>query len=73
MMDTIYEDLLLLNGEIVRIECPDKFIDELMASISNALKRGDEWSTNQFDGCKASYMGIGLERINMKQVIGRLT
>lgn len=67
-----FEDLLLLNGEIVRLVYPDQHAEPLLESLSNAIRRGDEWSTMQFDGCIASYMGVNIVRINMKQVIGRL-
>jgi len=72
-MANIYEDLMLDNGEIIRIECPEKYSDDFYEAITNSMKRGDEWSTSMFDGCSASYMGIGIERVNMKRVIGRLT
>jgi len=65
-----FVDLLLDNGEFVRIECPDKYYDELYESIDDAMKRGDFWSTTQFEGCSATYLGIILDRINMKRVVG---
>ena len=68
----IYVDLVMDNGELIRIECPDKFEDELHETLDNTRKRNDWWSCNQFDGCKAEYMGHGLDRINMKRVIGEL-
>lgn len=68
----IYLDLLMDNGELVRIECPDKYTDDFFESIENAIKRGDRWSTNQFDGCRAYYMGVLIERISMKRVMGEL-
>lgn len=71
-MDTSYTDLVLDNGELIRIECPDKYMDELSESIDNTRKRGDWFSVNQFDGCKAEYMGMGLDLINMKRVIGTM-
>lgn len=45
----VYVDLVLDNGEIVRIECPNKFHDELHESIEHAMKRRDWWSPARFD------------------------
>lgn len=67
-----FADLLLDNGEIVRLECPDKFLDDFYETLDNAMKRGDQWSPSQFDGCNAIYLGIGLSRVNMKKVVGLL-
>lgn len=67
-----YVDLVLDNGELVRIECPDKFEDELYETIENAMKRRDWWSPAQFDDCGAEYMGLSLGHINMSRVIGML-
>ncbi len=65
-------DLVLDNGEIVRIECPNKHEDECYESIQNAMKRRDWWSTGQFDGCSATMLGLRLERVNMGRVVGTL-
>ncbi len=67
-----YVDLLLENGGIIRIECPSKFIDELYDTLDNAMKRHDWWSPNQFVRCKAEYLGILLDRVNMNKVVGIL-
>ena len=67
-----YLDLVLENGELVRIECPDKFEDELHDTIENSMKRRDWWSPSQFDGCSATYIGLILDRVNMGRVIGIL-
>ncbi len=71
-METTYLDLLLDNGELVRIECPGKFDDELHDTLGNALKRRDWWSPNLFDGCSAEYLGVRLDRVNMGRVVGVL-
>ena len=71
-MATEYVDLLAENGEIVRIECPDKYSDDLYETIENTMKRGEWWSPGQWDGCTAKYMGISIGRVNMKKVIGML-
>lgn len=71
-MATEYVDLLAENGEIVRIECPDKYFDDLYETIENSMKRGDWWSPGQWDGCSATYMGIQISRVNMKKVVGML-
>ena len=69
---TVYVDLVMDNGEITRVSCPDKFEDELHETIDNARKRNDWWSPNQFAACRAEYMGLGLDRVNMSRVIGEL-
>ncbi len=68
----IFVDLVLENGELVRIECPDKFEDNFHESLSNTIKRNDWWSPIQFDACSAEYMGMCLDRVNMAKVIGML-
>lgn len=64
-------DLILDNGELVRIGCPGQHEDEFMDSINNAIKMADEWSPRQFENCSATYRGIYLERVNMARVVGR--
>lgn len=68
----IYLDLVLDNGELVRVECPNKHQDEMHETMQHAMKRRDVWSPLQFDGCKAEYLGMGLDRVNMARVIGML-
>lgn len=66
----IYTDLLMDNGELVRIECPEKYHDSFYETLENAMKRRDWWSPGQFDGCRAEYMGISIGRVNMGRIIG---
>ena len=69
---TSYIDLVVDNGELVRIECPEKYFDECHESLTNAMKRRDWWSPLRFDGCKAEYMGMHMERVSMDRVVGML-
>lgn len=71
-MRTVFVDLVTKGGELVRIECPGKFEDELHDTIENAMKRRDWWSRCQFDGCSMTYMGLQLDRVNMGEIIGTL-
>ncbi len=71
-MKTAYVDLLLDNGEIVRIECPGKHEDDLHQTLENAMKRRDWWSPLMFEGCKAEYLGVAMVRVNMAKVVGML-
>lgn len=71
-MATIYVDLVLDTGEIVHIECPGKHKDELHDSIEHAMRRRECWSPSRFDGCRAEYGGVFLDRVNMGRVIGLL-
>lgn len=65
--------MVLDNGELVRIEFPDEYIDEVYESIDNAIKRGDEWGgLVRWEGCHATYLGLKLQGVNMKRVIGKL-
>ena len=68
----IYVDLVLEGGELVRIECPQKYESELHDAIEHAMKRGDWWSPNQFDGCSATYLGMTLNRVAMRRVVAIL-
>jgi hypothetical protein len=68
----VFIDLMLDNGELVRIECPSKHEDDLNESIENCLKRRDWWSPKCFNGCRAEYMGVNLDALNMARVVGRL-
>lgn len=71
-MSTTYVDLVLDNGELVRVECPAKHEDALHDAISNAMKRRDWWSPSMFDGCRAEYMGMMMGSVNMARVVGVL-
>lgn len=68
----IFLDLVLDNGQLIRVECPEKFEDELWESINNAMKLGDTWSPARFDGCKAEMLGMRLDRVNMSRVVATL-
>ncbi|MCU7877150.1 MAG: hypothetical protein KZQ84_10170 [Candidatus Thiodiazotropha sp. (ex Lucinoma borealis)] len=72
MAARVWVDLIMDNGELVRIECPSKHEDDLHKSLEHCMKRRDWWSPYQFDGCKAEYMGILLDRVNMGRVVGEL-
>ena len=67
-----YADLLMDNGELVRIEYPDEHEDDFYDALENTLKRRDWWSTAILDGCNATYLGHYLDRVNMGRVIGML-
>lgn len=67
-----YVDLVMDNGELVRIECPSEYEDELHEALQNTMKRGEYWSPCMFDGCRAEYMGLSMGRISMKRVVGML-
>ena len=67
-----FVDLVMDNGELVRIECPEKHADELHETLENSMKRGDWWSPSRFDGCKAEYMGLALDRVAMRRVVAML-
>lgn len=66
----IYANLVLDNGEFIRIECPAQFAGEFYESVENGMKRGDRWSPLQWDGCRAEYLGVSLDIINMRRVVG---
>jgi hypothetical protein len=72
MENMIFVDLVLDNGELVRIECPNNFEDDLYETIENAMKRREWWCPTRFDGCKAEYLGLSMDRVNMGRVIGIL-
>lgn len=67
-----YIDLVLDSGELVRIECPSKHEDALYESLEHAMKRRDWWSPAQFDKCTATFIGLGMDRVNMARVVGTL-
>lgn len=71
-MQNLYLDLILDNGELVSITCPCKHEDDFIMSVNNAMRRGDVWSCSRFDGCTAEYMGILIDRVNMRRVVGDL-
>lgn len=68
----VFVDLVLEDGELVRIECPDKHHDELYETLQQAMKRRDLWSPGRFNGCSAKYLGLRLDRVNMARVVGML-
>lgn len=71
-MKTIWIDLLLLNGEIVRIEGKSRNEDEILNTIENAMKRRDWWSVRQWEGTSATLLGVPVDRVNMGQVAAML-
>lgn len=71
-MTTEYADLLLDNGELVRIEFDDAKQDELFDALEHCMKRGDWWSPAMFDGCSATYLGLHISRVAMKRVVAIL-
>ena len=68
----IFTDFVLDNGQLIRVECPEKFNDEFFESVQSSLKLGDTWSPARFDGCKAEMLGMRLDRINMARVVAFL-
>lgn len=71
-MARTYVDLLMDNGELVRIECDSEHEDSLYETIENGMKRGDWWVPSQFDGCTATYMGHMIGRVAMRRVVAML-
>jgi hypothetical protein len=69
---TVFIDLVLDNGELVRIECPSRHEDALHEALDYTRKRRDWWSPAMFDGCHVEYMGHAMRRINMSRVVGML-
>lgn len=71
-MDSTFVDLMMDNGELVRVECPSKYEDELHETLENSMKRGEWWSPSRFDGCTATYMGTIINRVAMRRVVAML-
>jgi hypothetical protein len=71
-MNTTYVDLVLDTGELVRIECPSKYEDELHQTLSDEMKRGDWWSPSQFDECTAEFLGHRVDRVSMRRVVAMM-
>lgn len=69
-MKTIYVDLVMRDGKLVRIECPGKYEDELDDTLNTALMVGGTWSPDRFEGCRATYLGHYLSKVNMSLVAG---
>lgn len=67
-----YIDLVMDNGELVRIEVPEKHEDECWDAIENAMKIRDWFSPARWDGCTAKYLGMILTRVNMGKVVAAL-
>jgi hypothetical protein len=68
-----FVDLVLDNGELVRVECPDKHDDELFDSLENAMKRGDWWLPECVSAdCRATYLGLYISRVAMSRVVAML-
>lgn len=69
---TTFTDLVLDNGQLVRVEYPDRYVDDIEESIDNAMKTGSWWSPGIVDGCKANFLGHSLNRVNMARVVGKM-
>jgi hypothetical protein len=68
----IFTDFVLENGQLIRVECPQKHEDAFWDSVRNAMKLGDTWSPSQFNGCTAEMLGMRLDRVNMAKVVATL-
>lgn len=62
--------LILDTGEHVNIKCPEASQDELLNSLENALKTGTWWIASLIDRCSAEYLGMSMDRVNMRRVVG---
>jgi len=71
-MATEYVDLVTDAGELIRIECQNKYTGGLYDSLENSMKRKDWWCPSQFDGCTATYMGLIISRVAMSKIVGML-
>jgi hypothetical protein len=71
-MKTAFHDLVTITGELIRLEMPSKFEDEVLDDIDNARRCGDWWCPGRYDGCTAVFMGMHLNRVDMKKIIGML-
>lgn len=67
-----FVDLVTDTNQLVRIECPPEFEDQLHDSLQNAMKCGDWWSPCRFDGCTAELNGMLLDRVAMSRIVGML-
>jgi hypothetical protein len=65
-------DLLLDNGDIVRIEVPRKWEDELREGIENTMKRRDWLCASAWEGAQFKINGVVVDRVNMGRVIAAL-
>lgn len=68
----VFFDLLMENGELVRVEVPSKFEDECLESIEHAIKTRGWFSPGRWDGCAAEYLGMKLVRVNMGKVVATI-
>lgn len=71
-MSACFVDLVMDDGNLVRIECPAKREDDLHDSLDNARLTRATWSPAQFDGCTATYLGYRMGRVNMAKCMGML-
>jgi hypothetical protein len=70
MAGLVFVDLVLDNGQLVRIECPAKHEDELHDSLEASLKTRSWWAPGRFDRCTAQFLGHNLDRVDMGRVVG---
>ncbi len=65
-------DLMLDDGEIVRIQVPREYFDECLEHIEIAMKQRDWFVSTRWDGCNAKCLGTWVERVNMAKVVAML-
>lgn len=68
----IFIDLVLDTGELVRIEAPQKFENEVWELIEDTMKRRDWLSARVFDGMQFTFLGHSIARVNMGRVVATL-
>lgn len=62
--------LILESGELITIKCAEESKEELLDSLENALKTDAWWIVSLIAGCSADYLGMPMDRVNMRRVVG---
>lgn len=65
-------DLILDNGDIVRMECSNRHEDEIYETIEATMRQRTWLPFTRWESCTATFQGHSLERLNMGRVVGML-
>lgn len=68
-----YVDLVLDNGELMRIECPAKHADEVLDTVNNQMRMQGLFCAGMLEGCRIEYLGHRIDKVNMVRVVGVLS
>ncbi len=70
MDDREYINLITRDGNTIEVTFPEKITDDIFEEMRHAMEADNYWNVNNYCDAVATYKGVYLSEINMKQIIG---